>query len=94
MNSLIGYLLDSLEEERLLNEINIVLVSDHGMAELDEKEFLVLQDYIDVNLVDLSKSVFSEVSNIYPKSEENVIFLSSFLMYFNLNQTFSNFLAH
>lgn len=66
MDQLIGYLLDSLERNNLLSNMNIILVSDHGMVRSNNTPFSI-QNYVDESLIDLNRSVISFVSNIYPR---------------------------
>lgn len=69
MDSVFGYLLNSLERINILKNLNLVVVSDHGMAKtkgLDQ--FIFVKDYDGHNLIDFDKSVFGIVSNIFPKS--------------------------
>jgi predicted AlkP superfamily pyrophosphatase or phosphodiesterase len=67
VDGIIGYLLDSLESNNLLSNMNLVLVSDHGMAKAVSKPF-VIQDYVDQNLIDFNRTILNYVSNIYPKN--------------------------
>lgn len=75
MDSVFGYLLSELEKINKLKNLNIINLSDHGMAELSKDQFVFIKDYVDSNLIDFNKSVFAIVSSIYPKSEDKVIFL-------------------
>ena len=73
MDQLLGHLMKELKNANLLDKINIVIVSDHGMQLLDDNKIIDLSKYINVNLLDNDKSVFSSVSNLYPKSNNDVI---------------------
>jgi predicted AlkP superfamily pyrophosphatase or phosphodiesterase len=73
MDQTFGRLISGLEDSYLLKSTNIILVSDHGMSSLFDNHSIYLGDYIDMNLIDLNKSVFSSVSNIEPKSLQDVI---------------------
>ena len=53
MDGLLGYLLDSIEENNLGGLINVILTSDHGMAELSDDKIIFLDDMIDLNDVDM-----------------------------------------
>jgi len=53
----LGRLLDGLRRRSLLDRINLVLVSDHGMAAVSAERVIVLDDYIsldDVEVVDMN----------------------------------------
>ncbi|HEY8548417.1 MAG TPA: ectonucleotide pyrophosphatase/phosphodiesterase [Vicinamibacterales bacterium] len=49
----LGRLLDGLASRGLLERVNVVVVSDHGMATLSPNRTIVLSDYLDVNAVDI-----------------------------------------
>lgn len=66
MDVVLGYLLNSLENKRLLNEMNVIVTSDHGMAKSNGPPILVTT-YVDPNLIDFNRSIFAYVSHIYPK---------------------------
>lgn len=48
VDAAVGRLLDGLDERRLLESTNIVLVADHGMAQMDLERVIVMDDYIDL----------------------------------------------
>jgi len=69
---LIGYLMRELaQSDDLLASLDIVVVSDHGMASMNNKTYLV-KDVVDINLINQTKSFFGIVSNIYPKNINDV----------------------
>lgn len=75
MDALFGHLINQLRSVGILNNMNIIVVSDHGMTTLKPgtEQFIYLQNYADAySLVNTTKSVFSEVSNIFCKSEQDV----------------------
>lgn len=49
----IGYLLEQMEENGLSDVLNIILVSDHGMAELSDNRVIFLDDLINLGDVDI-----------------------------------------
>lgn len=53
MDELLGYLLQKTEEIGISDHLNIVLVSDHGMADLSEDKIIFLEERIDLNDVDI-----------------------------------------
>lgn len=73
MDSVFGYLLKRLHEIQLIQRLNIILVSDHGMSNLAPNPNVLITDYVNKDLIDFEKSVFHIVSNIFPKSNEKVI---------------------
>lgn len=53
----IGNLLDRIQEGGLDEEVNLIIVSDHGMSELSEKRMIILDELInmeDVTILDLA----------------------------------------
>ncbi len=42
-----GQLIKGLEERDLLDKVNIIIVSDHGMAQLSKERLIFLDDYLD-----------------------------------------------
>jgi hypothetical protein len=57
----------------LLENLNIVIVSDHGMASMNNKTY-VIKDVLDINLINQTRSFFGVVSHIYPKNINDVSF--------------------
>jgi predicted AlkP superfamily pyrophosphatase or phosphodiesterase len=61
----LGRLLRGLEQRGIGEQVNIVLVSDHGMAPIDDEHVVVLDDYIsldDVEIIDINPTL-----GIFPK---------------------------
>jgi predicted AlkP superfamily pyrophosphatase or phosphodiesterase len=48
-DSLIGYLWEKIDEIGLREHLNVILVSDHGMAELSEEKVIFLDDLVDMD---------------------------------------------
>ncbi len=46
MDIVLGYLLEEIQTLTIAEQINLILVSDHGMASVDTTQFIVLDDYI------------------------------------------------
>ncbi|MBI3004670.1 MAG: alkaline phosphatase family protein [Ignavibacteriales bacterium] len=46
-DSVVGRLIAGLENRKLLDKVNIVIVSDHGMSQLSPDRVVYLEDYID-----------------------------------------------
>lgn len=71
MDRLLGYMMEKMEEHGILELLNIVLLSDHGMADLSEERIIFLEDLIDLAEVDILD--WSPVALIQPdegKAEE------------------------
>lgn len=67
VDNLVGYLINRLAEENVLDNLNILIVSDHGMAAMQRT--IIVKNYVDLNLVDSNKTLYGIVSNIYPRNE-------------------------
>lgn len=74
MNLVVGYLIDALETAKIWQNLNLIIVSDHGMTNLKEDEFISLNDYLDIDLIDQDKTFCAEIGNIHPNSNKNVYF--------------------
>lgn len=48
-DSLLGYLLDKIAELNLTDQLNVLIASDHGMAELSDDKVIFLDEMIDMN---------------------------------------------
>jgi len=71
MDGLLGYFMEKLNEVGLSDNINVLLVSDHGMSELSEDKVIILDEII--NLDDVDMVDWSPVAMIRPdkyKTEE------------------------
>ncbi len=74
MDKILEYLIQRLEQESILDNLNIVIVSDHGMASMLQNRTQLIGNYLDVSWIDSSKTIYGVVSNIYPKNESLVNF--------------------
>ncbi len=53
VDAALGRLIDGVQRQRLADRVNLVVVSDHGMAPLSGNRLIFLDDYIDLNAVDV-----------------------------------------
>jgi predicted AlkP superfamily pyrophosphatase or phosphodiesterase len=53
LDRVLGRLLDGLEARRLLDIVNVAVVSDHGMAEVRSDRLIALDAYLDLKTVDI-----------------------------------------
>ena len=76
MDQVLGYLIERMKQEEILDNINIIVLSDHGMAKMQDKSEIFVQNYVQdyQTLINLNKTVFGIVSNIYPINETMVNF--------------------
>ncbi len=63
-DNLIGYLLEQMEEKGLTGLLNVLIVSDHGMAELSEDKIIFLDELIDLD--DVSVIDWNPVAMLQP----------------------------
>lgn len=65
-DNLIGYLINKLEENGLRSNTNLLIVSDHGMAEVSRERIVVLDEMIDVSALEIisySPAIMANVKN-------------------------------
>jgi predicted AlkP superfamily pyrophosphatase or phosphodiesterase len=53
VDSAVGALMSGIEQRRLSGRVNLIVVSDHGMAEVPPDHFIFLDDFVDPRSVDL-----------------------------------------
>ncbi|ROL58233.1 alkaline phosphatase family protein [Bacteroidetes/Chlorobi group bacterium Naka2016] len=53
-DQLFGYLLDQLRQINFLDSINIIVVSDHGMTEIDKNKIIVLKNYLGIGKIEVN----------------------------------------
>ncbi len=53
VDGLIGQLVVGLREMTLLENVNLIIVSDHGMAETSTKRLIFLDDYVDLSKIQI-----------------------------------------
>ena len=49
MDKILEYLIQRLEQESILDNLNIVIVSDHGMASMLQNRTQLIGNYLDVS---------------------------------------------
>ena len=64
----IGQLIDSLEARNLFDKVNLMIVSDHGMAQLSQERLVFLDDYL--NPTNLNMPNWSPLMDIWCKDSE------------------------
>lgn len=62
----IARLMDGLKARKIDRKANIIIVSDHGMAALDQRNAVVLDDYVDLNFAERILWT-GEIVQIFPK---------------------------
>jgi len=66
LDSHIGMLIEGLDERDILDDVNIIITSDHGMTELSPDRVIFLDDYIDVDSDSIRIIEWSPVAMILP----------------------------
>ena len=64
----VGQLMDGLEDRDLLDKVNIMIVSDHGMAQLSQERLIFLDDYLDPTNLRIPN--FSPVMDLWCETSE------------------------
>ena len=52
---MLGDLIDGARRLNLMDRLNVVVVSDHGMSQLSDQRIIYLEDYIDLSTVDVTE---------------------------------------
>lgn len=63
-DQLVGYLLEKLQEKELLDNTNIMIVSDHGMMNVSNDRLIVLDDYINTEYIEIIEGSPSLMMNV------------------------------
>lgn len=82
MDALLGYLFEEMDRYGLTDQLNLIVVSDHGMAELSEDKLIFLDDLINLDDVDMidwtpvamirpDEGKTEEIYNTLKENEEN-----------------------
>ncbi len=82
MDSILGYLMEQIEEVGLKDRLNTIIVSDHGLASTSSEKVILLDDIIDLDSVDMvtwtpvamikpDDGLTSEVYEALKSNEEN-----------------------
>ncbi|XP_022255647.1 ectonucleotide pyrophosphatase/phosphodiesterase family member 5-like [Limulus polyphemus] len=68
----LGYILDKLEQTNLLNKVNLILVSDHGMTNvtLDSKHIIALNESLELEQYVQIIADYGPVAAILPKKDK------------------------
>ena len=72
MDALIGRLIKSLKARKIYDKINIIITTDHGMASTSKDSMIFLDDYIDMN--DIEVVDWGPACSILPKVDVDSIY--------------------
>ena len=68
LDGILGRLKDGLERAKLLDKLNIIITSDHGMASVNPKQYINIKKYISVDYFDVYGT--GVIANIFPKENQ------------------------
>jgi predicted AlkP superfamily pyrophosphatase or phosphodiesterase len=66
LDRMLGELLNGAGRLNLMDRLNVVVVSDHGMSQLSDRRIIYLEDYLDLSTVDVTE--WSPVLGLVPRS--------------------------
>lgn len=73
---LIGYLMEKLQQEGLSDNTNVLIVSDHGMAEVSKERLIVLDDIIDPDKIEMIEYSPSLMMNVKDENQLDEVYQS------------------
>lgn len=65
LDSALGAIMNGVDSLKLRDEVNIIVVADHGMAESSGQRLILLDDYLDLSIVDVVD--WTPVASIAPR---------------------------
>ncbi len=71
-DDLVGYLMSQLEGKGLLDNTNIIIVSDHGMMNVSKEKLVVIDDFINIDDVEIIEGSPSLMMNVKEGKLEEV----------------------
>ncbi len=71
-DELVNYLMIQLKEKELLDNTNIIIVSDHGMMNVSKERLVVLDDFINTEYIDIIEGSPSLMMNVQEGKLEEV----------------------
>ena len=66
MDQYLGMLMNGIRKLAMLSQVNVLIVSDHGMAEISPERCIFLDDYIDIETIDLIN--WGPFADFFPKT--------------------------
>jgi predicted AlkP superfamily pyrophosphatase or phosphodiesterase len=61
-------MLNKLKKLNIYEHLNIIITSDHGMTSRKSNCEINASDFLNMSLIDVQKSIFGQISHIYPKT--------------------------
>lgn len=68
LDSLVGVLVNRIDELPIADKVNLLIVSDHGMADISSEKYIKLDEYVDANWFSMVNGG-SPVLTLQPKEE-------------------------
>ena len=66
LDRMLGELINGAGRLNVMDRLNVVVVSDHGMSQLSDRRIIYLEDYLDLSTVDITE--WSPVLGLVPRS--------------------------
>jgi predicted AlkP superfamily pyrophosphatase or phosphodiesterase len=67
VDAVLGRLLDGLKKREIYRKVNLIIVSDHGMATVKPTNYVAMDDYLDASLVERTVTG-GQLWQVYPKA--------------------------
>ena len=70
MDQTLGYLIQKLTDANVIDNLNIIVLSDHGMAQMKNgsDSTIGLNEYLNLNLINSTKTVYGPAALIHPRN--------------------------
>ncbi|MFN2502392.1 MAG: ectonucleotide pyrophosphatase/phosphodiesterase [Pyrinomonadaceae bacterium] len=75
VDAAIERLADGLKKRRIYDKVNLIIFSDHGMAPVDQRNAMIMDDYLDESRIE-KKLTTGEIWQIFPKVGEDSAVIS------------------
>jgi predicted AlkP superfamily pyrophosphatase or phosphodiesterase len=70
LDKYLGYLFQRLNEEKISNQVDIILTADHGMSEISSARLIEMDRYVDPSLY--TYTLLTPIGTIYPYKESDL----------------------
>lgn len=70
VDSEIKRLIDGLAIRKVDKKVNVIVVSDHGMATVDQRNAIIMDDFLDEKMLEIEPLKTGEIWQIFPKTGE------------------------
>jgi hypothetical protein len=59
-------LIKKFKDLNIYEDLNIIVVSDHGMAQMKNKSTILVQDFVNRTLINSTRTVYGVTTNLHP----------------------------